>query len=144
MLTLLPNALQFLISSILWTKPEPTLEFHLRHSHALSGNTSRNVFADAPNNLFAESFTFQPRYTRTYRASSQDAFNAARLKSYQQFQSDALLEWDEEELNGPDVTSRETLLLLAKMTNNAYFEPGEKGWYDLGNDWNSVSSHFCL
>lgn len=31
----------------------------------------------------------------------------------------SVLEWNEEEVNGPDVDSRETLLRLAKMTYNA-------------------------
>ena len=34
--------------------------------------------------------------------------------------------------------SRETLLELAKMTNNAYVEPSDPAWYDLGTGWNSV------
>ncbi|EKM58524.1 uncharacterized protein PHACADRAFT_53577, partial [Phanerochaete carnosa HHB-10118-sp] len=45
-------------------------------------------------------------------------------------------DWDEDEIEGPDVESRKTLLNLAKMTNNAYLEPGEAEWYDLGGDWN--------
>ncbi|KAF7795282.1 hypothetical protein EIP86_006435, partial [Pleurotus ostreatoroseus] len=45
--------------------------------------------------------------------------------------------WDEDEVLAPDVTKRETLLLLAKMTSNAYYpEPGTPGWYDLGERWN--------
>ena len=40
----------------------------------------------------------------------------------------------------PDVTSRETLLMLAKMTSNAYIYPEETGWYDLDGEWNVVSS----
>lgn len=52
-------------------------------------------------------------------------------------QSDALL-WEETDVVGPNVTNRMTLQTLAKMTNNAYYEPSEKGWYDLGPDWNAV------
>ena len=51
------------------------------------------------------------------------------------------------DVEGPDVESRETLLLLAKMTNNAYLSPGEQGWYELGDRWNVVSvssAHSCL
>jgi len=40
------------------------------------------------------------------------------------------------------VTSREALLELAKMTNNAYAYPGNGGnqrhWYELGSKWNST------
>lgn len=47
--------------------------------------------------------------------------------------------WDEDEIVGPDVNDRNTLLTLAKMTSNAYFNgPSEKGWYDLGQEWNNV------
>ncbi|KAG5221375.1 lipase atg [Salix suchowensis] len=36
--------------------------------------------------------------------------------------------WDEpEEVDGPDVENRQTLLELAKMTNNAYLEPDQDG-----------------
>ncbi|KAJ8503022.1 hypothetical protein ONZ45_g11213 [Pleurotus djamor] len=46
--------------------------------------------------------------------------------------------WEEpEEVVGPDVESRETLLELARMANDAYLEPGETGWYDLGEEWNT-------
>lgn len=55
------------------------------------------------------------------------------------FQQNEAIDWDEIELDGPDVESRETLLLLAKMMNDAYLEPGEAGWYELGGEWNVVS-----
>jgi putative lipase involved disintegration of autophagic bodies len=46
--------------------------------------------------------------------------------------------WDEDEVLGPDVSKRSVLQLLAKMTNNAYLNPGEAGWYDLGSNWTAV------
>jgi lipase ATG15 len=46
--------------------------------------------------------------------------------------------WEEEEIEGPDISKRSTLQLLAKMTNNAYLQPNETGWYDIGSQWNSV------
>jgi hypothetical protein len=47
---------------------------------------------------------------------------------------------------GPDVESRATLLELAKMTNNAYVEPDDPAWYDLGANWNDVRccSHWSV
>ena len=50
----------------------------------------------------------------------------------------ALLDWQEDEVSGPDVTRRGTLLLLAKMTSNTYFEPHKRGWYNLTDEWNVV------
>jgi len=49
-----------------------------------------------------------------------------------------MLDWEEDEVPGPDVTRRETLLLLAKMTSNTYFKPGTNGWYNLTDEWNVV------
>jgi len=48
------------------------------------------------------------------------------------------LDWLEDEIIGPDVEKRETLLELAKMTNNAYVEPEDPAWYELGSEWNVV------
>jgi len=52
-----------------------------------------------------------------------------------------LLDWDVAEMQGPNPSNRETLLTLAKMTSNAYNEPSDKDWYDLGQDWNSTFSY---
>ena len=56
----------------------------------------------------------------------------------------AALDWEEDDVLGPDVTQRETLLLLAKMTSDAYFVPGASGWYNLTDEWNVVRWPFCL
>lgn len=52
--------------------------------------------------------------------------------------------WEEEEVEGPDVEDRQTLLELAKMTNNAYVEPQDPAWYDLGDEWVHVSYRISL
>jgi len=56
----------------------------------------------------------------------------------------AILDWEEDEVTGPDVTRRETLLLLAKMTSNSYFVPGNREWYNLTDEWNVVRHFSCL
>ena len=48
------------------------------------------------------------------------AFREACLRSMRHAQNEATL-WNGVNVTGSDVTSRETLLALAKMTNNAYF-----------------------
>jgi len=59
------------------------------------------------------------------------------------FKNDGIEEliWSDEEIIGPNVTDRETLLQLAKMTNNAYAD-GKNGngreWYEIGKEWNTV------
>jgi len=52
------------------------------------------------------------------------------------------MDWDEDEVIGPDVTNREALLELAKMTYNAYLEPSDPTWYNLTEKWNGTSSPF--
>jgi putative lipase involved disintegration of autophagic bodies len=77
----------------------------------------------------------------TYRPPSFDAYINARQASWDPSTQNAGLIWNEEVVLGPDVQSRETLLLLAKMTNNAYLNPGEAGWYEMGKNWAVVSAY---
>ena len=45
-------------------------------------------------------------------------------------------EWDDVEVEAPDVTDRQTLLTLAKMTSNAYVLPESGEWWPV-DDWNA-------
>lgn len=66
----------------------------------------------------------------------------ARVRSMKFAQSESL-PWEPEIVPGPDVENRETLLTLAKMSNDAYVErPGEPYWYELDKNWNDVSTSF--
>ncbi|KAJ9109710.1 hypothetical protein QFC19_001940 [Naganishia cerealis] len=47
-------------------------------------------------------------------------------------------DWEEMEVEAPDVTDRETLLSLAMMSSNAYIEPDTPEWYPLDN-WNATT-----
>jgi lipase ATG15 len=77
---------------------------------------------------------------RTTRPSSLDEFTAARHMSMRG--QSAMLGWEADEVTGPDVTRRETLLLLAKMTSNSYFVPNANGWYNLTDEWGVVRKLF--
>lgn len=119
------------------------LTFELRHEHGISPTTNRIVFADVPAHL-AKAYAVQhpnlaakTRPTRVYRPNSQREFQAARIRS-SKFGQTAKLGWNEDGVLGPDIKDRETLTLLAKMTNNAYLNPGDAEWYDLGGGWNAV------
>lgn len=122
----------------------PRLNFELRHLHAQSP-FGHILFSDvSQQKLHAfngqnenNSYTVQARMTPSFRPPSFAAFSQARTRSIK-FGQNEPLQWDEEEIVGPDVESRETLLTLAKMTNNAYIEPDDPAWYDLGGDWNVV------
>ena len=130
-------------------QPAP-LHFELRHLHAVSPDARvlfhdvRKADVDALAATTAEpaSYALRPRPVRAHRPRSLDALQRARVRSMRFMENEAL-EWEPIEVEGPDVESRETLLLLAKMTNNAYLEPGEAGWYELGDRWNVVSALRC-
>lgn len=116
------------------------LTFELRHLHAHAGQ--RVLFADVspaaslqyPN----ERYTVRTQRSIVYKPRSLEQLTEARRRSRLQGES-MLIPWDPDEVEGPDINSRETLLLLAKMTYNAYVEPTDKDWYDLGDGWSTVS-----
>ncbi|KAJ7084601.1 Alpha/Beta hydrolase protein [Mycena belliarum] len=140
MFTALPTTLRLVLAAFLWTKtpdsaaPAP-IRFQLRHEHAVA-NGSRSVFADVRTSLLGEYYQVPTKYVQTHRPPSAAAYADARLLSMRHAQSPALA-WDSVDVAGPDVSKRETLLQLAKMTSNSYYgEPGHKSWYPL-NGWNA-------
>lgn len=138
----------------------------LRHALTLSPhNRSLPIFARsyAPSDLVSLSSSSGHSATQTlrttrktaWRPSSNEAFQAARRASFytpkalmegraltanelEDSMWGATLEWDEHEIESPDITDVETLASLAKMTSNAYSED-PTGWYELGKKWNAVS-----
>lgn len=135
---LLPTTLQTLLATYLWhadvsIRPN-ALKFELRHAHGLVTNTSRVVFSDiSPSSLQSDVFEVYTKRMKVAKPQSQADFFSARARN-----TERELLWDETDVVGPNVHDRETLKLLAKMTNNAYSQPGAKDWYDLGSEWNSV------
>ena len=134
----LPNALQYLLASYLLPSTPPpsrSLTFSLRHEYGQ--HNARPVFADTPTQLVQQTYSVETRDLKTHRPHSQHAFTSARMRGAV---SDFGI-WDEEDTIGPDVNNKDTLLMLAKMAANAY-ETGssEKGWYNLGPEWNTVSA----
>lgn len=119
--------------------PRDYLQFELRHLHAVSPS-SRVVFSNVNPVLWRnvdEDYSVATRQLSTHRPPSFDVFSAARSRSMRLGQSESL-SWEQDEVAGPDVETRETLLTLAKMANNAYLQPDESGWYDLEGNWTSV------
>jgi hypothetical protein len=115
--------------------------FRLRHFHAVTPS-AHVYFADVPlhSSLHADSqpLSIPVAPVRTARPPSAAAFAEARALSMRG--QSTTLDWDEDQIPGPDVSKRETLLLLAKMTSNAYIEPNTDGWYNLTDEWDVVRS----
>jgi hypothetical protein len=127
-----------------------TLNFRLRHFHAVTPS-AHVYFADLPqhSSLHADSrpLSIPIAPVLTARPPSAVAFAEARALSMRG--QGTMLDWEEDQIPGPDVSKRETLLLLAKMTSNAYIEPDMDGWYNLTDEWGVVrfllssESGFC-
>ncbi|KIL68456.1 hypothetical protein M378DRAFT_158256 [Amanita muscaria Koide BX008] len=134
--TVLPNALRFLLTSLLWpsNSPRNVLKFDLRHEHAVTP-ANHIAFANIPTSLHPLSFEINTYPMKTYRPSSFEAHSEAMRRSLRLAQSSPLDWWDKE-VQGPDVNNRTTVLTLAKMTYDAYMEPSDQEWYELGPDWN--------
>lgn len=128
------------------------LSFELRHLHAVT-SSAQVYFSDIPPSSPYRthsatnpdnSIILRPRRITRHRPSSPDAFSLSRTRSITKGENDARLGWEEDEVEAPDVESRETLLVLAKMTSNAYYDgPDENGWYDLGGNWTAVRIWLC-
>lgn len=131
-----------------------TLQFELRHLHATAAaDSSRIIFLDVEPQKLASSGVFisdtlgstkptynvQMRRMTAYKPVSFEAHTRARLNP--KSLGTEILDWHEDDIIGPDVEKRETLLELAKMTNNAYVEPDDPAWYDIGK-WNVVGFIF--
>lgn len=132
---------QLSLSLINGNKPSDTLRFELRQFHTVTSD-AQVLFHDAAGlDNFASlpsDYLVRTRRLKSHRPSSREAFLEARRKSLVNAEV-VTLGWDEEDTEAPDVERRDTLVELAKMTNNAYLNPGETGWYDLGGNWNVVS-----
>jgi lipase ATG15 len=163
MISALPSTLRLFVASLLWpggTEPlapaqvplrNPTsLRFHLRHEHGLT-NTSRNVIRDIPTmpGFAPDTFDFGQlgvAPVTVHRPSSAAAFQRARYGRFAPQHLSTLspddLWWEDEEVPAPNVTNRATLLVLAQMANNAYYDDktNDKGWYDMGTNWTVAST----
>ena len=141
LIDLLPAALQYLLTCFLFSCPTPApthtpLNFALRHELGVS-DAARLVFSDIPRSslLDGEAYSVNTRSVTVPRAREQARFFSARMRG-RGVQDD--LEWDDTDVIGPNVRDRQTLQMLAKMSNNAYSQPGETDWYDLNPDYNTV------
>lgn len=121
------------------------LVFRLRHVHGVDNETHALVLQNVSHGASSPSRGFlslRTKRVRVYRPKSHNDMLAGidpRLSPWLA----SPIDWDEGEVEGPDVTDRETLLTLAKMTSNAYYDSPDTGnseWYNLGDKWNVVRS----
>lgn len=134
--------------------PPTPVTLHLRHLHFANASTVlfTDISPESPTFQNVNAANAQTTYTldtawqKTHRPSSFAAHAQARMDGMRRGAgliptngSAGELSWEEDDIVGPDVTNRESLLVLAKMTSNAYVYPEEKGWYDFDGKWNLAS-----
>lgn len=123
------------LSFLNYRRPYPFLQMEPARLYALSGIRLKAV----------KQKIWRPRakggshaYMEARRASVRASRGIAHPPHYEPMQ------WDEVEVETPDVTDVETLAGLAKMTSNAYVDgshQGSSGWYDLSSGgWNLSDS----
>ena len=127
----------------------PRMTFTLRHQHAVSSSAQVALFDVDLSTINANGISYysdgaspyslRRRSVKVTRPSSREDWSNARLLSRTR-DITTFMKWDEDDVPAPDVEDRETLLALAKMTNNAYVEPSDKAWYNLGSNWSVVRS----
>ena len=136
------------------------LTFTLRHAHGHRGSqvalrdisASELVTIQTFNPEQQIAFDISPINVKTYKPREQAQFFRAREASVRRawmrrrgfpakaVEDEEVVIWDEWEVPGPNTGDRDTLRTLAKMTWNAYMSPDDGQWYDLGDDWGTVST----
>jgi len=123
------------------------LTFNLRHVYT-STPSNGILFADIENPehvqaLGHHSYKLEIPSTRklVIPRAFQGSFQVARQRSRVHGES-TVLDWSEDQVEGPDVSNKDVLITLAKMTANAYIQVADKDWYDLSHQWNQVRG--CL
>lgn len=117
------------------------VSFALESEYTLSNNynagDAQHVFDVLGSSPSKTQYTIRARPTTVYRPTSNDIYQAARLRSLHHMESQSV-DWQPVEMLGPDIDDQHTLGQLARMTGNAYASPGRKSWYDLDEAWNTV------
>ena len=126
----------------------PRLRFQLRHQHvaAPSGHVVFSDVRSGPVSSLGSPSTIHElgtTYISSFRPPFFNEYIEARIRSVRRAQSTDLF-WSHERILAPHVENRETLLELAKMTNNAYVAPNDSAWYALKEQWVHVRLHGCM
>lgn len=112
--------------------------FHATQAHestlAADADNVQTIFSPSD----SSNFKIRTRTQTVHQPRFPSDIMRIRERSLRLQQSEAI-EWVQKEVIAPDVTDRETLQELAKMTGNAYAQPGHSNWYNISSRWNTVS-----
>ncbi|ELU40877.1 hypothetical protein AG1IA_05096 [Rhizoctonia solani AG-1 IA] len=131
------------------TKDHGAIKFSLRHVHHAHPETGRILWNDV--DPISHISGYETEYTHTIETRHLTVQKPASFERWSEWRTKRRRvpstlysplhtpDWKSYETIGPATDKRETLLALAKMTNNAYFKDSALvGWYDLGGNWTNV------
>lgn len=138
-----------LLSTLLYTTHVQSIpnhvQFHSTQAHESTltpdGDNVQTTFFVPPTSATHKLRTrtqtvHQPRFPNDIQRIRERSLRAQQSES---------IEWVKKQVLAPDVTDRETLREMAKMTGNAYALPGHSNWYNMSSRWNTVRfSHINL
>lgn len=130
-----------LAQQVVLEQTSPSLTFQLRHLHAMLPDGSQSLFADvnpvrvSSNEQFLVPGVIQTSPTIVHKPRFVDSERGRRVLDVER--------WEMELVLAPDVSDRTTMHELSKMCNNAYFEPDEEKWYNLGGRWDVCHLSHC-
>lgn len=126
-------------SSIEMTVATPSLGFQLRHVHALLPDGSYSLFKDVPSH---HQGSYPPCSSSERMSKTERMLHTIPMmvpkphfihpSSDNRRKAFDIERWESKSVLAPNVSDRWTLYELAKMCNNAYHEPHDDKWYDLG------------
>ncbi|KAF8609879.1 alpha/beta-hydrolase [Ceratobasidium sp. AG-I] len=131
-----------LLSTLIYAKNVQSLPnqvyFHATQAHesTLAADADNVQTTFSPSN--SSSFKLRTRTQTVHQPRFPNDVMRIRERSLR-LQESEVIEWDQKEVIAPDVTDRETLQELAKMTGNAYAQPGHSNWYNMSSRWNTSS-----
>ncbi|CAE6386765.1 unnamed protein product [Rhizoctonia solani] len=108
-------------------------------SYAYTASISTHI-SFTPTDSDSQTVLSKPHVLRTrvqtvHQPRSIDDIQRVRERSLRLHQSEPI-EWVKKDVLAPDVTDRETLQELAKMTANAYAQRGKPNWWAMNERWN--------
>lgn len=110
----------------------------LFNDHLVAPNSQEQVIWELSEDYTAagkELHRLKSHRRKIHRLRYPERLQESRIRALRLSQT-AAVDWDEVEVDMPDLTDRLTVLELAKLTGNAYAIPDSRGWYDTGGKWN--------
>jgi len=112
----------------------PALNFRLRHRFDHTPTSTHPKHFNRTDYSAEDIHAFSPPFQ------SYTIRRTLKSKLAPQRDQDTVTAWQRQNMVVPDLSHNETLLALAMMTSNAYVDPTQPSWYDVGDRFHMNSS----